>query len=411
MQCYERHSVSENCLGTKVLCDRQGPESEQCFQSRKRPQFQIGLEENCKVDPSRSSEACVGTEEWCGRGPIVKIWGSSKNCIDYRHRDGTQQSHPWEEGSGCHEKTEGCLGTFSWCALYYWATYSSQEACFGDRKPRPTDNKKGPWKFPDVSYFADSEISRGTEALCTEIRNPEIRTSCYNAREPAPWRFPFSADCPVTGDLEDERCMGSQAWCEYQKGIYGTLEGCLSIRQRAPKHSNLDWKYGEDCAKRSEKCLGTLKACSLFERARLKQDCVAARWSPGFILPNSKSCNKEGEPNERCSGTFEWCVDHWSKGGYSGEAACFSKHGFDAVRFENSIISLVAPAVQEKILDVAQNVTTKALFQALAVDGQSRQSAMKSTKEFLAQYFEKLRTALMREGWAEQAVKKALSSA
>ncbi|PHH81543.1 hypothetical protein CDD82_515 [Ophiocordyceps australis] len=345
---------SEKRMGTKAFC-RQQHDEEECIKQREKPVFMKADRSKCRTG-TWITEPCMGTVKWCKHADTLMEWKlpddetakqTAQRCITFRNPP-QQPKDEWVLGSGCSKLSEACLGTDSWC-VWYHDLYANQENCFLNHQPRPQG--QAPFKFRNSSFFADSEFRNGTEAVCLAIRSNETRTDCFRAREKIPFQVPFAPNCP-TGSRDtamDERCLGSVAWCELQKDVYGSIASCLSLRTEQPK-TKLPWqtKQASKCHGLDvEACLGTEGFCIRLNDQVKRRECFELRDTAPLLPATADTCAEE-----RCVGTVAWCSDKWNQTGYANASECFGVRDVDPSGFMSAITETTALET-EKILVAA----------------------------------------------------------
>ncbi|KAA8652651.1 uncharacterized protein ATNIH1004_001556 [Aspergillus tanneri] len=289
-----------------------------------------------------------------------------------------RQALPWLNGGSCPDSSlsEVCLGTESWCSAYlHLSGYKSQDECFSARGPRPTGSKL-PWQQPREGCMEDnSESCRGTEVFCTGIESQERVAACFVARELGPW-IHRQTGC---SDL-NERCLGTDAWCERSQPYWKNKDECLARRQPAPAaptqttqtNGKKQWLQAENCPEVSERCLGSEAWClSNPSEDLLGKDCLSEREEAPFETGQS-NCN---EKLERCLGTERWCNDNY-KALYESRSDCYETRGIPIRAFEEEIARALEPKAQklarDSFINVAVDTATRQLLNKASIQSAKR---------------------------------------
>lgn len=216
------------------------------------------------------------------------------------------------------------MGTSEWCSHsvhYTKQNYKTEEDCFRDREA------KSPWQYGQGQ-------PTGTDVLCARIQNADIRNKCFRAftQAKASWLEPNSPGCLRPGWSEDERCVGTAAFCasDKRKKAYGSQDGCLSYREsRDSKHGG-QRKYPfllpdiKRChGDQQEDCIGTEAFC-MAQGPEAGLRCLESREKPPFLQPESPRCGEQGVSDfaEPCVGTKAWCRGESRIRQYGSEEAC-----------------------------------------------------------------------------------------
>ncbi|RDA87720.1 hypothetical protein CP532_1760 [Ophiocordyceps camponoti-leonardi (nom. inval.)] len=176
---------SEACMGSEMYC--LGKSSQQlrdgCFRERKPLRYHHRYSAECKDAKGDRSEACVGSVAWCQHDDRIKLWGSAEDCLAFRTEPPKlMPMHYKSHDSECKGKVE-------------------EEEC------------------------------TGTEFFCMRFPGRTQRKQCFESREAHPFLAANSVGCPGRG-VEDERCMGTTAWCKdlFRKKHYEDADECLQVR-------------------------------------------------------------------------------------------------------------------------------------------------------------------------------------
>ncbi|PHH86637.1 hypothetical protein CDD83_9946 [Cordyceps sp. RAO-2017] len=177
-----RMSLSEKCLGTEEFClRRKGNQRRQCFEKRTPLPFFIVYSEECGAARDGKDEACVGSKAWCKDPDRVARYGSQQDCLKVRVEPPKDKA-PYRRPGGA-----GCRG--------------------------------------------GTEVCQGTEQVCTALVSPDRRRDCFGSRQPLQFLPANSTGCAEAAG-EDERCMGTDAWCKtkYSKFKYFDPAECFHYR-------------------------------------------------------------------------------------------------------------------------------------------------------------------------------------
>ncbi|PFH61610.1 hypothetical protein XA68_16871 [Ophiocordyceps unilateralis] len=220
------------------------------------------------------------------------------------------------------------MGTVLWC-LEQWSQerFTNAAECEAAREQlTPTE-----WRFVRMGCSLNNEDCSGTDYYCEKLQNLSQRIECFQGRKKAPWLEPNSDGCIVSVDW-DERCHGSQAWCETERMIesYGSSQTCLGFRQpraaprKSPFKSPLVVCIGDN--DQTEDCMGTEVFCNRLNNSDQALACVQSRSKPWFAVPYSATCDGilANLHHEGCRGTDDWCRSQDSIRLYGSEAACRS---------------------------------------------------------------------------------------
>ncbi|PFH63379.1 hypothetical protein XA68_12343 [Ophiocordyceps unilateralis] len=212
---------------------------------------------------------------------------------------------PWYQGLDCEKRQERCLGTNLWCDER-WSSegYESVQKCVEDRKP-PMQ-----WLFPRGDCPFPIEACLGTDEVCGRESDLPKRLSCFEQRYKAPWSEPKSEGCLTDIRSLDERCRGTQAWCESTDSSWryeSVKDNCLA-----------GLAFGEAC-------LGTDEFCTIMSEGSKNETfkCLATRSRPWFFHPHPLVCAAErSSKDERCIGTLAHCESEQLRQTYDSVDDC-----------------------------------------------------------------------------------------
>ncbi|OAA43688.1 hypothetical protein NOR_04263 [Metarhizium rileyi] len=221
----------------------------------------------------------------------------------------------FKPGLNCIERTEYCLGTIAWCSNpeYYsqLGGYKDQDSCFNARLGKTA------WRYMNTDCLATFEQCEGTDVICSRVENPGVRSLCYESHTKGKWLQPFSPGCLAPVKDDDERCVGTQAYCEAKERIesYGSTQYCLDNREDASsnpdavKQSFFPSNYFRCFGDPTEECIGTEAFCARVP-TKDREECLQARENPPFYIELSPDCgtsSDKGSVSEACIGTENWC--------------------------------------------------------------------------------------------------------
>ncbi|PHH72047.1 hypothetical protein CDD82_6192 [Ophiocordyceps australis] len=229
-------------------------------------------------------------------------------------------------------ESEDCIGTEAWCSrLYAQQSYTDAETCFYARRI--------PWHY--ISLHPPGcragnlwhERCQGTEGICMGIQNTEQRAQCFARRRRPPWVPKASRSCPASTAFFDERCLGTDLWCEMQseaKDGYQSVDKCKALRDGVPVESTplprISYLLPNHSAcghsRASEHCLGTEAFCRSFYSQDLIEACLAGREQPAFSPVYSERCRESVDSSEGCIGTEAWCQQHSVAKLWPSQQAC-----------------------------------------------------------------------------------------
>lgn len=170
----------------------------------------------------------------------------------------------------------------------------------------------------NTDCLADFDVCEGTDAICSRIENPVFRGWCFESHTKAPYLEPFHEGCLGAGRQDDERCIGTEAFCQAPQMIssYGSNRACLDHREGPPsssKSSEQKMHFLEENPLRcygdaTEECLGTEKYCGNLE-AKERQQCFDSHQRRPYSTVYATECGSRATNawQEACVGTLEWC--------------------------------------------------------------------------------------------------------
>ncbi|RDA88760.1 hypothetical protein CP532_4146, partial [Ophiocordyceps camponoti-leonardi (nom. inval.)] len=206
--------------------------------------------------------------------------------------------------------------------------HASQDDCFRARFER-TD-----WTYQGTDCMEGFEGCDGADVMCSRVTNPIYRGFCFEGYNHAPYLDPFSEGRLGPNRKDDERCVGTKAFCEDAERIesYGSTEACLKRRTGKPSSPSdrqpgkADFLPEDQLACRgdpTEKCLGTEKFCGQLQSSQQKEQCLTSRRPPQFYTESSTECDpSKGEFSEPCLGTEKWCANELRVELYGSEEKC-----------------------------------------------------------------------------------------
>ncbi|PHH59319.1 hypothetical protein CDD81_3388 [Ophiocordyceps australis] len=233
------------------------------------------------------------------------------NALESRQASGPLQ---WfKPGVNCTQRQEGCLGTVAWCsnAEYYRQIegYPDQASCFNARMA------KTEWQYISSGCLQHFEVCDGTDIVCSKVENMGTRRLCYGAHIKGKWLEPFSPGCLAPARHDDERCIGTRAFCESKERIkaYGSAQYCLAKREEASSEAKKQEFLAANPLRctgdPTEICIGTEQYCT-YQSKTNKEKCFASREQPPFYIEYSPDCetgSDKGYYSEACVGTESWC--------------------------------------------------------------------------------------------------------
>ncbi|PHH65063.1 hypothetical protein CDD81_3461 [Ophiocordyceps australis] len=314
-------------------------------------------------------------------------------------------------------ESEECIGIEAWCSqLYAQQNYTGAKTCFYARRI--------PWHY--ISLLSPGcrrgrlwhERCQGTEAICMGTENVEQRAQCIARSRRPLWASKAWRSCPATTAFYDERCMGTDMWCEVQstvKVIYPSVDDCRGLRDGVPLDSaslpRIEYLlpnhsaerppfsrvYSERCGESgasdsSEACIGTEAWCQQHSVAKAwpsqeacKDFAAKTNATRSIWLYPSHDCNSGAEScigteaaclnnpfccsdkDERCLGTDAWYLGYAQRGlNYTSRADCFAMRGLEPDSVINLLRGKVLVAGRDGRLRIAANLTTNALVLLIA---------------------------------------------
>lgn len=272
------------------------------------------------------------------------------------------------------------------CHQNHWAEgYPNPEVCVKERRTRKVDE----WEYPNPFCTAYSwSVCGGTDTLCESYDSQDMQRKCLQSHKKGFFWPPYSRGCIYVISASDERCVGTEEWCQlpHVAKLYGSNRACLLRRWGSPGRFKWRHKLHVTCDGADEMCVGTDIFCGLLEPPQ-RSMCFALRELAPYLMSNSEDCFRSGALDERCMGTDEWCHTYHQVLLYD-EDACFAARGIYLRDFAKSWADQIATVVTNAITDSGANVTRNAVIRELVRVGEEDavwQGVKKDVHDLLAQ--------------------------